>query len=370
MSDLARLRDAFRAALSATPDQREHTLRQMCGEDMALLEEVRGLLAHHASAEGFLEPGAAATARAREAARTWLGAPSPGERIGGYTLSSFLGAGRLGLVYAAEQGEPRRTVALKLIRPGIAGPSAIRRFVAESQGLLSLRHAGMARVFEVGTAQTPAGTLPFVAMELVKGSLLGEWSRAARPGLRRRVEVIAEACEAIGHAHGHGVIHRDVKPSNVLVDEDGRPRIVDFGVARLGISEGSSSRGEGQTGLPKETTAYWSPEALAGDWKSVGATADVYSLGVVLKELAAGCGVGQAEDPADGSLRAAIERVVGKAMEREPRRRYSSARGMAEALRRELGDDPTRGGLGVAASLLGLARRVGGLGKSGREPRP
>ncbi|MFN0133239.1 MAG: serine/threonine-protein kinase [Phycisphaerales bacterium] len=369
MIDLVRVRDAFRAALAAAPAEREATLRRVCGDDVGLIDEVRGLLAHHASAEGFLEPNAAEAARAREAARTWLGAPSPGERIGSYTVRTFVGAGRLGLVYEAEQDEPRRTVALKIIRPGIAGPSATRRFVVESQALLSLRHAGIARVFEAGTAQTPAGALPFVAMELVKGVSLGEWSRAARPGLRPRLEVMAGACEAIGYAHAHGVIHCDVKPSNILVDEAGSARIVDFGVARLGISEARGSRNHSEADLPAGTAGYWSPEQAAGDWKSVGPTADVYALGVVLKELAAGCGPGEAESPADRALRAAVDGVVVKATARDPRRRYSSARGMAEALRRGLGGE-SGGRSGVAASLLGLARRVGGLGRSGREQRP
>ncbi|MBL9030935.1 MAG: protein kinase [Phycisphaerae bacterium] len=361
MSDLARARDAFVAVLAAAPSDRPRLLAQLCADDPDLLLEVQTLLEHHQSAEGFLEPAAPAAARAREQARAWLGAPSLGERVGRYTLTSFLGAGGMGLVYVAQQDEPRRTVALKIIRPGAAGPSALRRFRHESQALALLHHPGIAQVFEAGTAETPAGPLPFFAMELVHGVTLADWVRSTRPGLRERLALIASVCDAVAHAHNARVVHRDLKPANILVDSLGEPKILDFGVARLADADGPVSTLQTETGQLVGTLAYMSPEQVAGDPRAVGPTTDVYALGVMLYELLTGrlpldvarkslpeiARLIRDDEPEplgsiDRSLKGDVETIVAKAMDKDPKRRYPHAGALADDLRRFLRDEPVR----------------------------
>jgi serine/threonine protein kinase len=151
-------------------------------------------------------------------------------RIGGYRILRLIGEGGMGAVYEAEQERPRRIVALKMIKPGLATAQMLRRFEQESQVLGRLQHPGIAQIYEAGTTDAGHGLQPYLAMELVRGTTLDEHVAEKRLDNRARLELMARICDAVEHAHQKGVIHRDLKPANILVDESGQPKILDFGL--------------------------------------------------------------------------------------------------------------------------------------------
>ena len=155
-----------------------------------------------------------------------------GMMIGHYRIVRIIGEGGMGAVYEAEQELPRRTVALKVIKPGLASPQMLRRFEQESQALGRLQHTGIAQIYEAGTADTGFGPQPFFAMEFIRGKTLLEYATERKLGYRDRMNIMAKVSEAVHHAHQRGLIHRDLKPGNILVDDAGQPKILDFGVAR------------------------------------------------------------------------------------------------------------------------------------------
>jgi len=288
-------------------------------------------------------------------------APDLPARVGRYRPLRVIGQGGMGVVYEAEQEEPRRRVALKVIRPELATEDLRRRFAHESLFLGRLQHPGIAQVYEAGTAETPDGPLPFIAMELVEGVRLHEWARGSEtgaPALRERVELMIALCDAVHHAHQRGLIHRDLKPGNVLVDGGGRPRVLDFGVARpADVDLGTSlvtTHGE-----LVGTLAYMSPEQLAGDPNDLDTRSDIYALGVILYELLAGrAPLDLGKRPLEDALRAIREDdppplaqhdaqlagdltvIAAKAMAKDRQERYASANGLAMDLQRYLDDEP------------------------------
>jgi eukaryotic-like serine/threonine-protein kinase len=139
--------------------------------------------------------------------------------IGHYRIVGFVGKGGMAVVYKAEQQEPRRIVALKVIKPGLVGPEYERRFEREKDALARLQHEGIARIYEAGTADSGSGPQPYFAMELIEqGQPLTEYAESKRLTARQRLELMAQVCDAVHHAHQHFVIHRDLKQSNILVD--------------------------------------------------------------------------------------------------------------------------------------------------------
>ncbi len=230
----ARLDDLYEKAAALPPEDRRAFVQQRSGDDPTLRDELLSLLELSPQAEAFLaEPIVPAGVLASQAEHD----PLIGKRLAAYQIVDRIGAGGMGVVYRARQDSPQRTVALKVIRPGAISASTLRRFQHESEMLGRLHHPGIAQVYESGRGQTPLGIQPFFAMELVQGRPLLEYIREQSPSIRARLELIARVCDAVQHAHTKGIIHRDLKPGNILVDDQGQPRILDFGIARLTDSD-------------------------------------------------------------------------------------------------------------------------------------
>lgn len=280
--------------------------------------------------------------------------------IGPYRIIRLLGEGGMGAVYEAEQDTPRRTIALKIIKPGFASGEFQRRFEQEAQALGRLQHPGIAQIYEAGTAETGWGVQPYFAMEFIRGETLRKYVRDRRLTTARRLELMVKVCEAVHHAHQRGLIHRDLKPGNIVVDETGQPKILDFGVARVTDSDMEATR---QTDLGQlvGTLAYMSPEQVLADPGELDIRSDVYALGVILYELLAGhlpYDISHARiheaietirktDPASLSsiqriYRGDIETIVAKALEKDKERRYGSAAELAEDIQRHLTHQPIR----------------------------
>jgi|GEM_PF-4809670 len=293
-------------------------------------------------------------------------APMLTTTLGRYKIRRLIGSGGMGTVYEAEQDQPRRVVALKVMRGGRSGAAAkvaLRRFQAEAQFLASLRHPGICQVYDTGVAEdsgSPGGPVPvpFIALEYIPGaSPITTFADARTMGLRDRVLLFLKVVDAVEHGHSRGVIHRDLKPDNVLVGEDGEPKVIDFGIARaLGHTAHDTSMT--RTGQVLGTLQYMAPEQLAGKGASADQRADVYAMGVILYELLCGQPPYDLEglDPltAVTKLRDSLptrptlvrpgldhdlETVIMAAVERDPVRRYASARELGADLRRWLDGD-------------------------------
>jgi eukaryotic-like serine/threonine-protein kinase len=284
------------------------------------------------------------------------GQPLPA-KIGRYRIIRLLGEGGMGAVYEAEQDQPRRSVALKVIKAAWASPELLRRFEQESQALGRLHHPGIAQIYEAGSAGTGFGVQPFFVMELIHGKPLIEYAAEHKLNTRQRLELMIRVCDAVHHAHQRGIIHRDLKPGNILVDETGQPKILDFGLARATDSEARATQ-QTDMGQLLGTLAYMSPEQVLADPFALDTRTDVYALGVILYELLSGkmpytlprqlhevVRTIQETDPVplrtvSRVYRGDIETIVAKALEKDKNRRYASAAGLAGDLRRHLNDEP------------------------------
>lgn len=284
--------------------------------------------------------------------------------IGEYRIMGRLGSGGMGVVFLAEQQSPKRVVALKVIR-GIGGASAVRRFQREAELLGRLQHANIALIYEAGLARerdrsgAPTGpNRPYFAMEFVKGEALVAFVQRRALETAERVRLIIKVCDAIAHAHARGVIHRDLKAANILIDDHGEPKVLDFGVARA-LDRDHAATIETAVGEVIGTLPYMSPEQVAGTPEQIGVATDVYALGVVLFEALTGrrpidltgrtlpeaVRLISDEEPTrlasiDRSLRGDLETIVARCLEKDPKRRYPSASALADDLRRHLAHEP------------------------------
>ncbi|MCO5168417.1 MAG: serine/threonine protein kinase [Planctomycetes bacterium] len=302
---------------------------------------------------------------------------APGAAFGPYDLVAELGRGGVGAVFRARERASGREVAVKvLLDAGGATPEDLERFRREGELAAGLVHPGIVRVHAAGDV----GGLMFLACELVEGAR--DLATAARglPPLER-ARLVRDVARALGHAHARGVVHRDVKPDNLLVGADGRVRVSDFGVAG-----GRGLERLTRTGAIVGTPRYMAPEQIDGDRARVGAPADVWALGVVLFEVLAGARPFEADgltalygrivvDPTP-DLRArapdaprALAAVVERALEKRPERRYPDAEALADDLDRALAGEGTLAG---AARGRRAARRVAPprAASSSSEPRP
>jgi len=280
------------------------------------------------------------------------------EAIGDYRILSLIGEGGMGSVYLAEQENPHRMVALKVIRPGFANAAVLRRFEQEGHVLGRLQHPGIAQIYEAGTADSGIGPQPYFAMEFIEGQPLVEFAERRHLNLRARLELIAKVCDAVNHAHQRGIIHRDLKPGNIIVDETGQPKILDFGVARITDCDVEATR-QTDMGQLLGTLNYMSPEQVLANPLELDIRSDVYALGVIAYELLAGklpydtnrkalhevVRAIREEDPAPLSsinriYRGDVQTIVAKALEKDKTRRYGSPAQMADDIRRYLDDRP------------------------------
>jgi serine/threonine protein kinase len=378
----------------ATPAERAAYLDQACAGNPELRAGVDALLAAHASDREFLEQpvgslGGTVDAEAASGTPTVesLDAEQPNELLAGrYKLLESIGEGGMGTVWMAQQTEPvKRLVAVKLIKPGMDSKQVLARFEAERQALALMDHPNIARVLDAGT--TAAGR-PFFVMELVKGVPLTKYCDEHRLTPRDRLELFVPVCQAIQHAHQKGIIHRDVKPSNVLVclyDGKAVPKVIDFGIAKaMGeqLTEKTLVTGFGNV---VGTLEYMSPEQAELNQLDIDTRSDIYSLGVLLYELLTGTTplekkrlkagamlevlrvIREEESPRPstrlstmdelpsvaanrglepkkltGLVRGELDWIVMKALEKERNRRYETASAFAADVQRYLHDEPVQ----------------------------
>jgi WD40 repeat protein/predicted Ser/Thr protein kinase len=367
-----RVWDLFDEAADLPAEERGAFLEAACAGDTALRAEVESLLAHEAgppAGDGtrvFLE---SPLVLAPDGSK-----PATPRQIGHYQVLRTLGEGGMGTVFEAEQENPRRTVALKVIRGGLPSPALAKRFRHEAHILGRLQHPGIAQVYEAGLTEDGQ---PFFAMELIRGQPLDEYTRLRSLTLPARLELLARVCDAVQHAHDKGVIHRDLKPANILIDESGQPKVLDFGVAHATDADLQTTAGRTVAGQLLGTPTYMSPEQVTADPAELDVRSDVYTLGVILFELLAGrlpyslahlplpevARVIREQEPYRlGSInkcfRGDVETIVAKALEKDKTRRYAAAGELAADIRRHLHHEPIRARRTSAAErLVRWARR-------------
>lgn len=285
----ARLERLFEEALAQPADRRAEWVRTYAADDPAVLRKLEGMLAEDASASDTFEAPVLGSgfhvANVDAMERRWR---DDFARAGRFRLLALLGEGGFGRVYRAEQLRPvRREVAIKVIKPGMDTRRVLARFEAERQTLAIMNHPGIAKFLDAGA--TESGRSYFV-MELVEGRPISAFCDEEGLDLRGRLELFVQVCEAVHHAHQRGVLHRDLKPTNVLVlRRDGRlaPVVIDFGIARALDEQGPAGTLITEQGLLMGTPEYMSPEQAGGE-PDIDTRTDIYSLGVMLYELLTG----------------------------------------------------------------------------------
>ncbi len=289
-----RARRLFHAASALDGAERDTFLREACGDDEALAAEVRSLLAWHDEATGFLEAPVARVADLAGLAGVDLPAappPAPGPEdligtsLGPWRIVALIGRGGMGEVYRAERADAAfsREVAVKVMGGGDLAQVA-ERFRRERETLAALDHPNIARVFDGGA--TPAGR-PYFVMELVDGVPVDAYCDERRLGVEGRLRLFLAVCAGVQYAHQNLVVHRDIKPDNILVGRDGTPKLLDFGVAKLlGKGETQAAEEDGFARTWLMTPDFASPEQVFG--QAVTTATDVYSLGVLLHVLLTG----------------------------------------------------------------------------------
>jgi len=357
----------FSECLDIPIEQQQAWLAERCDGRPALLERVQRLLRADEDSTGFMESGPEFVLRANRV----------GERLGAYELVSELASGGMSTVYRARRvdGTYQHDVAIKLFRAFHMDPSVLRRFDTERQILAALEHPNIARIIDGGKA---ADGTPYVIMELVDGEPITRYCDRHRVDLIGRLNLFVKVCQALAFAHRRGIVHRDIKPGNVLVSESGEPKLIDFGIAKV-LQPERMALELPETRLEQRplTPEYASPEQLTG--KPVGVASDIYSLGILLYELLTGqrpyqvaalspaeaervvCGTipadpsqaiarGRMPPPAGLSeadrlrrqLRGDLDRIIMTAMRREPNERFESVVALAEDIDRHLAGQPVR----------------------------
>ena len=335
--DWARLQEVFDAASSLPAEERATFLDRECAGNTMLRSQVDSLLSS-LDGESVIEP----------AVRSAVAGISPteGERIGPYAVIRVLGHGGMGVVYLASRADDafQKMVAIKLLRLGWLDDDMRRRFQLERQILARLEHPNIARLLDGGTVEGA----PYVVMEYVDGAPMDQYCREQGLSVVERLRLFRQLCDAVAYAHRNLIVHRDIKPGNVLVKE-GVPKLLDFGIAKLVESDGSAgAMALTQAGDRLMTPDYASPEQVRGE--TITTASDIYSLGVLLYELltgerpfrSAGLTAGQieraicTEEPPKPGVDGDLDRIVLKAMHKVPARRYASAAELSADIERYL----------------------------------
>lgn len=392
----AQIEDVFCKAAELANGERHKFLDEACAGDTELRREVESLLAEHTDTKApFVSLIVGAAGSLASAQEDFVG-----RRIGSYRITGVIGQGGMAEVYRAVRDDDhyQKEVAIKLVRPGRITTFTLARFRYERQILASLEHPNIARLLDGGATDDD---LPYFVMEYIEGQPVNEYCRTHNLSLKQRLKLFRSICAAVQYAHKNLVVHRDLKPTNILVTKDGAPKLLDFGIAKLLAPEVSSDAvtvAQTMTMMRLMTPDYASPEQVRGE--PVTTATDVYSLGAVLYELLTG------ERPhrfKDRSL-AEIERVICEAeierpsvvagrlpqasarwrralegdldnmmlmaLRKEPERRYQSVEQLSEDIRRYLEGRPVtarqdtlryragkfirrhKAGVGVAAAMV------------------
>lgn len=359
----------FAESLSEAPERRDHWLAQRCAGNTGLREAVRKLeMADQAADDGFLESPLAPLSDS---------VALVGKHFGVFEATSLLGAGGMGRVLRGRRvdGAFDQDVAIKCFDTRFASPDAMVRFEAERRILAALEHPGIARVIDGGTTEDG---IPYLVMELIQGQAITDYCSTRALGLAERLRLIQKVCAAIAFAHDQGVVHRDLKPGNILVTADGEPRIIDFGIAKvLDPAFIADAAPETRTSAQMMTPEYASPEQVRG--RSVSTASDIYALGIIIYELLTGgrpyhfntltpaeiertiCDtiplnpsdfvMQRPGTPPEGlrdartlarNLRGDVDRIVMTALRKEPRQRYASGTALADDIERYLGGHPVQ----------------------------
>jgi tetratricopeptide (TPR) repeat protein len=346
----------FQAALDLPPDERRAYVQTACAGDEELRREIDSLLVSEEDSDGFLTteasnyvPGAMLDSDAPDA--------NLGRRIGPYQIESEIGSGGMGSVYLAQRvDEFRQKAAIKLMRRGMDSRLVVSRFRYERQILAGLDHPNIARLLDGGATEDGR---PYFVMEYVEGTPIDAYCHARSLPVPEILRLFRQVCAAVQYAHQNLVVHRDIKPGNILVTPDGTPKLLDFGIAKL-IRQETAAETAGLTsmGVRLMTPEYASPEQVRGT--PITTATDVYSLGVVLYELLAGrrpyefsaaspvevertvCET-EPRPPsaveggaASKRLSGDLDNIVLKALEKDPHRRYASVEQFSEDIRRHL----------------------------------
>ncbi len=321
------VQDIFSAGLELPERERERLLSE-CRPDIA--ETVKDLWAAHGRAGTFLATAAIRIPDSGDGKSAAQEDEALGV-IGPYRLTRELGRGGMGAVYLGVRadGQFSQEVAIKLIKRGLDTDEIVRRFRSERQILAGLEHPGIARLLDGGSTQDGR---PYLVLERVQGERIDTWCQNQALGRRARIKLFLRVCDAVAYAHRQLVVHRDIKPGNILVTADGGPKLLDFGVAKMLQTTPEAT----YSIIVAFTPEYASPEQIGGG--PITTLTDVYSLGVVLYELLSG-GRPQAT-PLPFARDRDLDTVLLKALRPEPEERYGSVEQFSADLERWLNDQP------------------------------
>ena len=329
------VKELFDSALECEPEQRSIFLSRACGEDESLRREVESLIASHEKDGSFIDSPAYQAAAEMLASDLELKA---GQTIGRYEIRSKLGAGGMGEVYLAEDTQLGRGVAIKFLPPdAMSDERAKKRLIREARAAATLDHPHICSVYEVGEADGRS----FIVMQYIEGETL-DLKLKRKPELKESLSIASQIAEALAEAHTHGIIHRDIKPQNIMLTARGQVKVLDFGLAKvmrgkaISDSEAETATLLTQAGAIVGTVPYMSPEQVRAE--ELDGRSDIFSYGVVIYELISGRRPFDAKSSAEiisailtqdapplrGIATNRFERLVRKCLEKEPAKRYQT----------------------------------------------
>lgn len=336
-----RVKAVFLAAVERAPSDRLDYIAEVCAGDAALQREVESLLASDAAAGSFIESPAAVLIGAAPAPRLERPRLPPGSRVGAYEIVEFIAAGGMGQVYRARHTVLGREVAIKTVGADLVDDSARRRLIREARHASTLSHPNVCTIYEVGETE---GNAPFIVMELVRGRPLAEEIRERPPALSAVLSYGLQVAAALAHAHSQGIVHRDLKSSNVVIGTGGDAKVLDFGLARRtggGVPRDSTITSDH---VMAGTLSHMAPEVLRGERGDE--RSDVWALGVLLYELTTGelpfagrtsfetssAILADPPKPMSSRVPIALRLVIERCLVKNPDARYQNAQAVHAAL--------------------------------------